>query len=169
MKIWQKIQHSAGHLVCLPSTDQAAEESPRDKFAKISPTKLLVPPREPRYQAYLVPNEVRPQRMVPLTRHAVPGVYVGVGTERCWFALALHPGKFMAAVLADRDPRVVFYNQVNLALLLASSGALSRYMELRSTADSATWERAGQTVSGAKLLQNKGVHRWWFRQIKRYT
>ena len=117
--------------------------------------------------AYLAPNERHPQRMQPLTQAAMTGVYVGVGTERCWMAAALIP-QLRRLYLVDCDPRVVYYNRVNAALLHAAAGVRTDYVHLRLQAAPPEWVEAAAALPEPRgaLLRNPAAHAWWTRHVR---
>ena len=66
--------------------------------------------------SFLAPNEEYPADAVRILDQAVSGVYLSVGTERGFIGAAL-ASNITHLLLADRDPRVVFFNRINIALL----------------------------------------------------
>lgn len=108
---------------------------------------------------YVVPNEIHPEEAQPIVKEAKPGVYLSVGADRGFLGAAQTPGA-THLLLMDLSPEVIFYNQVNIALLRAS-GSLDEYLRLRSGGDPALWKKAAShpslTEADRKILRDPGV------------
>ena len=122
-------------------------------------------------ESYFGPNETYPHRMRAITKDAPEGIYLGVGTERCLMAAVLNPQiKFL--ILADHDPRIVLYNQINGALLrLASHRA--HYRRLRLEASFLEWQEAlslkdPQEVDSddSEILGSPFAFNWWVSAVR---
>ncbi len=95
--------------------------------------------REEDHDNYVPPNETEPQDAIPIVTKAPTGVYVAVGTERGFIssALAKNVGYLL---LLDFEPRVVLYNQLNIALLQMSID-MNDYKHLRLAPSFTDWEQ----------------------------
>ncbi len=121
--------------------------------------------------SFIAPNERDPQIGLEIFNEAGPGVYLSVGTERGFLSSALAE-RATSLLLVDIDPRVVFYNNVNIALLKLAKDR-EDYLALRLTASSQTWaERALQSPRAAlshverELLQDSESWAWWTSQVR---
>lgn len=81
-------------------------------------------------KSYLTPNELVPQDMLPITHSAPEGYLLTVGTERGFISLAINR-QLEGLVLIDRDPHVVLYNKMNIALLQVARN-LAHYQRMRN-------------------------------------
>jgi hypothetical protein len=112
---------------------------------------------------FLAPNEYYPIRMKSLTTYAPQGGYLGVGTERTWTAIALNP-QITFAILVDKSPEAVFYNQINLELIRVSKDR-SHYLKLRFGGNRDHWQQAVGDLSPIPNPQNillkKETFEWW--------
>ncbi|MFK7825265.1 MAG: hypothetical protein AB8G05_14015 [Oligoflexales bacterium] len=81
--------------------------------------------------SFLCPNELNPFRQTAILNEAPPeGVYLALGTERGLFGLGISRYKFDHVILADHDPAVIYFNEINLALIEASESLID-YIALR--------------------------------------
>ena len=81
--------------------------------------------------SFLCPNELNPTKQIAIIEQApLGGVYLSVGTERGFFALGLAGYRFQQVILADHDPAVIYFNEINIALIEASQ-TLQDYLLLR--------------------------------------
>ncbi len=102
------------------------------------------------------PNETLPQYAIPILKNAPQGVYVSVGTERGFIGGALAE-KASHLLLADVDPKVVFYNKIN-AVLLKLSQDRKDYLKLRFDTQPNKWlaiaEKRGLDQAASQIIQS---------------
>ncbi|MDE2237691.1 MAG: hypothetical protein KGK30_07360, partial [Elusimicrobia bacterium] len=91
------------------------------------------------------PNELNPERALPLLQKAPAGLYAGVGSERVWIGAALAP-RTTHVIFIDRNPTIVRYNRTNGALFQLAE-TLEEYKQLRLNASWNEWN---------SLLQSRG-------------
>ena len=121
-------------------------------------------------EAYLGPNELHPIRMLPVTRLAPGGVYLGVGTERGLITASINP-QLTFLILADYDPRAVFYNKVNLALLRLAPSRKD-YLELRLRHPFVMWQTLSRLgvremdPADLEILKDPKTFQWWESQVR---
>lgn len=121
-------------------------------------------------KAYLGPNELVPARMLSITKFAPFGVYFGVGTERCLMTAAINP-QINFLVMGDYDPRVVFYNQINLALIRLAK-VRATYLRLRLESSFEEWqillssESSSMDEDDLDLLSEKETFNWWVKAVR---
>ena len=104
---------------------------------------------------FIAPNERRPYEMKPLIESAPEGLYIGLGSERTWFALG-HGEKWRGAILIDQNPNVAIYNQINLALLRVSEN-FTDYLRLRTSSDHRLWLEKITPSSNMKALDRSAL------------
>src|SRR5271167_3522632 len=92
--------------------------------------------REPSPGMYVSPNEQHPAVALPIWQRSNHETYVSVGTERSFIGAAVTQAG--ALVVADYDPKVVQFAEINRALLAASQGR-EDYLALRWTASADVW------------------------------
>ncbi|MDX9730909.1 MAG: hypothetical protein RBT63_03975, partial [Bdellovibrionales bacterium] len=103
------------------------------QFREYSDTELLKLATQPDADfSFIRPNETTPFEMKRITEVATKGIYLGVGTERGFIALALNE-MVERAVFFDRNPSVVLYNRINVKLLQLAQNHQD-YVWLRKTA-----------------------------------
>ena len=116
-------------------------------------------------KSYVVPNETFTHKLAPIVKDAPKGVYISVGTERGFIGASLAENT-SHLLLLDRDPRVVFFNRMNAALLdLAKEADPLDYLKLRLSASHDEWLaalKARPHLSGtAAMLQSRANWEWW--------
>jgi hypothetical protein len=125
-----------------------------------------------RHLLFLLPNENLILEIAPMTLKALPGAYMGVGTERTFLAFASNPN-FTHLIAVDMNPYAVLYNRINAGLLFLSTG-LEDYLEIRKslTPYSEIQNRIDQLpkVQKASFLKNYSFveeeFSWWTRFLK---
>lgn len=100
-------------------------------------------PSDPIYisTSYLPPNENHPEWQQEILKKAPPGLQIAVGTERGFMGLGINP-QATGLVLIDRDPKVVKYNEINIAFLKLAE-TRREYQRLRFAENYSDWEKAG--------------------------
>ena len=118
--------------------------------------------------SFLVPNEEYPADAISILEKAVPGVYVSVGTERGFIGAALTQA-VTHLLLVDRDPRVVLFNRINIALLTVAESQAD-YLNLRLSSNRQLWlERAespGLSHQFKNLLSDPNCFAWWVSEVR---
>lgn len=116
----------------------------------------------------LQPNELDPQLGRPIYSSAERGVHVAVGTERGFMGAIMNPNA-SHLLLIDRDPKVVLFNQINIALLEIAEDQ-SAYRVLRQARSAEAWQSAvteaamrGHSLSEARtrLLLDPAALEFW--------
>lgn len=117
---------------------------------------------------YFVPNERNPALAQPVLRDAPAGAYVTVGTVRGFIGAASAP-RVTHLFLLDMDPRVVFYNQIEIALLRASANRAD-YLRLRHFVTFEQWSArlraAGLSVGMRNIVADRAAFDWWTRNVR---
>jgi hypothetical protein len=93
----------------------------------------------PSWQSFYSPNEYGPQFVAPLMAGAPQGVYITVGTERAFTVAAVTP-EISHLLIADADPNITMFNQVNIALLKISPNQ-KFYREFRKNPTLVVWNQ----------------------------
>ena len=100
------------------------------------------------------------------------GLFVSVGTERAFMTAALAGEKVETLVLVDIDPRILFFNRINKALL-AISRSREDYLKLRLEASFedvlARTRENGQTISNENrvAIEDSANWSWWTVNVQR--
>lgn len=120
---------------------------------------------------FLVPNETHGGRLGPKLAHTPSGLYVTTGTERGLMTSALLPENPKGLVLVDRDPKVVFFNLMNRALLALARNRQD-YLELRlrgnfeTVSERLRTEGAEISNENSRLLKDPAAWRWWKEAVQ---
>jgi hypothetical protein len=114
-------------------------------------------------KGYLIPNEERPQDAFPILRSAPQGVYIAPGTERAFIGAAASRATHLLTV--DMDPRIVFFNQLNIILLRLAENR-EDYLQLRLHASAKEWSRRAEqsaflTDTEKVLLKDPSTFTFW--------
>lgn len=120
---------------------------------------------------FLVPNETNNGRLGPKLAQTPQGLYVTTGTERGLMTAALLPENPKGLVLVDRDPKVVFFNLMNRALLSLSKNREDYLaLRLRGTFESANvrlqTEGVGISAENNRVLKDPASWRWWKEAVQ---
>lgn len=106
---------------------------------------------------FVPPNELEPQKARPILKTAGPGIYVSVGTERSFLGFS-QAKRADFLLMLDRDPMVVLFNRINVALLKMST-SLKDYLGLRHAQDVNAWSShpnwSKLSISERELLTGK--------------
>lgn len=118
--------------------------------------------------SFLCPNELKPfNQSAILSQAPIGGVYVALGTDRGLFALGVANFKFEHLILADHDPAVIYFNEINLAMIGAAKN-LNEYLSLRFTSNAYEFDlnlKKLNYMPKGKLDLRSAQHVRWF--IKR--
>ena len=122
--------------------------------------------------SFLCPNELSPFKQTAILDKAPSkGVYLGLGTERSFFALGIAAYKFEYVILADHDPAVIYFNEINLALIEAAK-TLDDYIALRFAKNSLEFQlnlkKLNYLPSGVIDLRIAAHSNWFIRQMHLY-
>ena len=120
---------------------------------------------------FLVPNETNNGRLGPKLAQTPQGLYVTTGTERGLMTSALLPENPKGLVLVDRDPKVVFFNLMNRALLsLAKNREDYLALRLKGTFETvaARLKTEGASISAEnnRVLNDPSSWRWWKEAVQ---
>jgi len=117
---------------------------------------------------YVSPNEQHPAVALPIWQRSNHETYVSVGTERSFIGAAVTQAG--ALVVADYDPKVVQFAEINRALLAASQGR-EDYLALRWTASADVWlERASKVgEEDGKTLRDGSSWTFWKEKVRENT
>lgn len=120
---------------------------------------------------FLVPNETNNGRLGPKLAQTPQGLFVTTGTERGLMTSALLPENPKGLVLVDRDPKVVFFNLMNRAILsLAKSREDYLALRFRGTFEtvSARLKNEGAQISAEnnRILNDPSSWRWWKEAVQ---
>lgn len=131
-----------------------------------SPQELLAEFRDYRFHSYLAPNEDQPVELLPILSAAPKGAYLSVGSERGFIGASLRSG-ISRLILADRDPSVVLFNRLNVALLMVSTH-LKDYRHLRFEASATEWRsRAARFPPDVRrLLTDSSAYAFWTQRVR---
>lgn len=123
-----------------------------------------------RWEQYVLPNELDPQKARSIWSQSISGVYVSVGTERGFVGAAVSDATHL--VLTDIIPSVVFFNRMNIALLKISNNR-DDYLFLRLRATYEDWLKRlprflqiGDSEDELSLLADKSAWRWWNARVR---
>lgn len=125
---------------------------------------------------FVVPNErntedLRKLITAPSTALA-KGIFVSVGSERAFMAAALARDKVETLVIVDIDPRILFFNRINKALLAVSRNR-EDYLRLRLEASFesilARVRETDLTLSpeNRAALEDSANWSWWSAQVQK--
>lgn len=92
------------------------------------------------------------------------GAYLSLGTDRGLFALGLAGYRFKQVILADHDPAVIYFNEINLALI-ATAKTMQDYRSLRFARNSLEFQLhlKKQQYTPKGILDLRAVmHGRWF-------
>lgn len=114
-------------------------------------------------------NEIAPSNARDILAAAPPGVYLAVGADRAYLGFVQAPQTHgYGLVVVDRDPGVIRFHRINIALLRAANDR-AHYVHLRLHADDTEWKmaawRRGLDVEEASLLTS-GQWRWWREAVR---
>ncbi len=113
---------------------------------------------------FIEPNELHPEVAAGLYRSGGDGVHISVGSERGFIGFAMNKNA-THLLLADVDHAIVFYNQINIALLQLSEG-FEDYKALRGATSHSDWlgrlPKDLQIKKGILIaLKSPDVFKWW--------
>ncbi len=117
---------------------------------------------------HLAPNELSPGTASPILKTAPEGVYVAVGTERGFIGAALAEN-VTDLLLIDRNIEIVYFNQLNIALLRTSKNRQD-YLKLRLHSSFEEWrsrlEKADLDSTSRKFLSSEKAFNWWQTNVR---
>ncbi len=118
--------------------------------------------------SFVNPNETRPLEAVPIYELGTGGIYVAVGTERGFVGAALSGASRL--VLIDRDPDVVRFNRINVALLRIAKDR-QEYLALRKSFSTEQWQDRvaglGPDDPTRRLLSDPNAWIWWEGKVRK--
>lgn len=120
---------------------------------------------------YVSPNELYPEKAIPLYKQASQGVHLSVGTERGFIGAGLNPNA-THLLLVDNNPLAVRFNWMNIGFLqLAKDREDYLHLRYHATYDEIR-ERLEKAAKGKvhpaanAHLRDIPMFRWWEEKVR---